>query len=243
MQPLAGRRGTTYTRCGRNPAGLAGSRSLSYGACVEWGYAIEGGLTFLVTAGVAYLIGYMFVYASEHAVLRHHAERLDERFRKLQRLRQGMDARRRELKPRIAELAMTLKSGSRHQYLAMKKQLDLEDHHGMLVRTLGEEDCRNPSKPARKFVARVVNERVAAAIRSGEQHPTLSADWARAQVVEVFAQSLAEARALAEKGYPTTLGFAVANLVEPATIVLQKGSEAGSNDAPAAPVAEMAPPQ
>jgi hypothetical protein len=238
MQALARRGSTTYTGHRRISALSAGSRSLSSGACVEWGYAIEGGLTFLVTGGVAYLIGYMFVYASEHAVLRHDAERLDERFKKLQRLRQGMDARRRDLKPRIAELAMTLKSGSRHQYLAMKKQLDLEDHHGMLVRTLGEEDCRNANKPARKFVARVVNERVAAALRSGEQHPTLSGDWARAQVVEVFAQSLVEARALAEKGYPTTLGFAVANIVEAATIVLQK-----SPDVPAGVTAEMAPPQ
>lgn len=242
MQALARRRATTYTRRRRFPGASAGSQSLSGGACVEWGYAIEGGLTFLVTAGVAYIIGYMFVYASEHAVLRHDAERLEERFKKLQRLRQGMDKRRRDLKPRIAELALTLKSGSRHQYLAMKKQLDLEDHHGMLVRTLGEEDCRNPAKPARKFVARIVNDRVAAAVRSGEQHPSLSGDWARAQVVEVFAQSLAEARALAEKGYPTTLGFAVANLVEAATIVLQR-PDAGSKDAAAAPVAEMAPPQ
>ena len=206
---------------------------------MEWGYAIEGGLTFLVTAGVAYLIGYMFVYASEHAVLRNDAERLEERFRKLQRLRMAMDKRRNELKPQIADLAVTLKSGSRHQYLAMKKQLDLEDHHGMLVRTLGEEECRNPAKPARKFVARVVNERVAAAIRSGEQHPALSPDWARAQVVEIYAPSLAEAQALADKGYPSTLGFSVASLVEPATIVLQKAP--GANDA--APIAGMAPPQ
>lgn len=212
------------------------------GACVEWGYAIEGGLTFLVTAGVAYLIGYMFVYASEHAVLRHDSERLEERFRKLQRLRMGLDKRRNEVKPRIAELALTLKSGTRHQYLAMKKQLDLEDHHGMLVRTLGEEESRNPAKPARKFVARVVNERVAAAIRGGEQHPNLSADWARAQVVEIYAPSLVEAQAMADKGYPSTLGFSVVNLVEPATIVLQKAPNAGANDA-VAPVAEMAPPQ
>ena len=209
---------------------------------MEWGYAIEGGLTFLVTAGVAYLIGYMFVYASEHAVLRHDSERLEERFRILQRLRMGMDKRRNELKPRIAELALTLKSGSRHQYLAMKKQLDLEDHHGMLVRTLGEEECRNPAKPARKFVARVVNERVAGAIRSGEQHPSLSADWARAQVVEIYAPSLVEAQALADKGYPSTLGFSISSLVEPATIVLQKAASPAANEA-ASPVGEMAPPQ
>jgi hypothetical protein len=206
-----------------------------------WGYAIEGGLTFLVTAGVAYLIGYMFVYATEHALNRRDSERLDERFRILQRLRQGMDTRRRDLKPRVAELALTLKSGSRHQYLAMKKQLDLEDHHGMLVRTVGEEECRNPNKPPRKFLARIVNERVARSLQSGEQHPSLSPDWARAQLVEVYAQSLAEGRQLAEKSYPTSLGFVIMNIVEAPVIIVQRQPDALA-DAPAAQAAEGASP-
>jgi hypothetical protein len=224
------------------PGRLAGSAALRGafgpvgGGATVWGYAIEGGLTFLVTAGIAYLVGYMFVYATEHAVLRHDSERIETRFKQMQKLRQGMDARRRDLKPRIAELALTLKSGSRHQYLAMKKQLDLEDHHGMLVRTVGEEECRNPNKPSRKFIARIVNERVSRAVKSGEEHPSLSPDWARAQVVEVWAQSLVEARALGEKAYPTSLGFVIHNLVEAPTIVLQRAPD----DAPEHAAADAA---
>jgi hypothetical protein len=171
-------------------------------------------MTFLLTAGSAYLVGYMFVYAAEHAMLRRDAEEMDRKMKALLRLKQGLEKRRTELRGEVTRIEVEHKRGNRQQFLAMKKALDLEDRRGTLVRSLGEEELRKSGKPVNKYVAKVWNESVTKAVAQQSHHASLSNDWSQPQPVEIWATNAADARALVEKFYPSSQGFSMMSLAE-----------------------------
>lgn len=122
----------------------------------------EAAIAFFVISGLAYLLGAGFAAAAESAVRRRQeGVGLDGRLQKLMILGQRLDQRKEKMLPRLVKLDAEVKSARRRQYMVNKKILDLKTARSQLMRVLGEEDgFLRAERPARKFIAQVVNRHV-----------------------------------------------------------------------------------
>lgn len=174
-----------------------------------WPDIIDNFLTTSVTATVIFVFGYLLAYGVGYLVLRHDRASMEGRLDRLVTLNKGcslrMDQRRRELT--TVEQAHALKK--RELFLLKRRLSEIIAGEGKLIRSIGEDECRNARQPARKFVANITNEPM---IRADPEARTLRAvapDWAQPQEVIVWATEQALARQLAERIYPVSLGFVI----------------------------------
>lgn len=177
----------------------------------------EAAIAFFVISGLAYLLGAGIAAAAESAVRRRQeGVGLDGRLQKLMILGQRLDQRKEKMLPRLVKLDAEVKSARRRQYMVNKKILDLKTARSQLMRVLGEEDgFLRAERPARKFIAQVVNRHVQRAQMDQKEHPFLSRAWSRTQQAVIWAPTVGDAKLLAEKSYPPATGFFIAEITEP----------------------------
>lgn len=189
---------------------------------------VEAGVVFLAVAGVAYLTGLAVAHLLEQAAARSlGVDGLDDRLRKVAGLSHRFEQRRAALLPRLAQLDAQLKSARRRHYMVTRRVADMQVSRSKLMRVLGEEDAfQRPERPARRFLAQVVNRHVQRAQSERKEHPTLSPSWARSQQVLVWTYSIAEAKVMIERAFPPAMGFFIIEISE-------SGDADGAASAPA----------
>lgn len=177
----------------------------------------EAAIAFFVISGIAYLLGAGIAAAAENAVRkRQESVGLDGRLQKLMILAQRLEQRKDKMLPRLTKLDAEVKSARRRQYMVNKKILDLKISRSQLMRALGEEDgFLRAERPARKFIAHVVNRHVQRAQMEQKEHPFLSRGWSRTQQAVIWAPTIGDAKILAEKSFPPATGFFIAEISEP----------------------------
>ncbi|MGQ3048385.1 MAG: hypothetical protein ACT6Q8_04360 [Niveispirillum sp.] len=177
----------------------------------------EAVIAFLVISGLAYVIGTGIASAAENAVRKRQADvGLDGRLQKLGILGQRLQSRKDKMLPRLAKLDAELKSARRRHYMVNKKILDLKMARSQLMRVLGEEDAfLRMERPARKFIANIVNRHVQRAQMDQKEHPFLSRAWSRTQQATIWAPTIGDAKLMVEKSFPPATGFFIASIAEP----------------------------
>lgn len=177
----------------------------------------EAVIAFLVISGLAYVIGTGIASAAENAVRKRQADvGLDGRLQKLGILGQRLQSRKDKMLPRLAKLDAELKSARRRHYMVNKKILDLKIARSQLMRVLGEEDAfLRTERPARKFIANIVNRHVQRAQMEQKEHPFLSRAWSRTQQATIWAPTIGDAKLMVEKSFPPATGFFIASIAEP----------------------------
>ncbi|MBP7339161.1 hypothetical protein [Niveispirillum sp.] len=177
----------------------------------------EAAIAFFVISGLAYLLGMGIAAAAENAVRkRQEGVGLDNRLQKLMILAQRLEQRKDKMLPLLVKLDAQVKSARRRHYMVNKKIMDMKIARSQLMRVLGEEDgFLRAERPARKFIAHVVNRHVQRAQMEQKEHPFLSRAWARTQQVVIWAPTIGDAKLLAEKSFPPATGFFIAEISEP----------------------------
>ncbi|WP_029013769.1 hypothetical protein [Niveispirillum irakense] len=178
---------------------------------------VEAAIVFAIIGGLSYLVGMAISHSMESALRRRlEGEGLDGRLMRLNLLAQRFQARKDSMLPRLVKLDAQVKSARRRQYMITKKLNDLKIARSRLMRVLGEEDAfLRPERPARKFIAEVVNRHVQRTLFEHKEHPFLSRAWSRTQQVVIWAPTIGDAKAMAEKSYPPATGFFIAGITEP----------------------------
>jgi len=171
----------------------------------------EAVIAFLVISGLAYIVGTGIASAAENAVRKRQLDvGLEGRLQKLGLLGQRLVSRKDKMLPRLAKLDAELKSARN------KKLLDLKTARSQLMRVLGEEDAfLRTERPARKFIAHIVNRHVQRAQMEQKEHPFLSRAWSRTQQATIWAPTIGDAKIMVEKSFPPATGFFIASISEP----------------------------
>lgn len=178
---------------------------------------VQAAIIFLITGGLAYVGGLALAHMLESAQnKRLDLDALDARIQRYARLAQQLQARKEAMLPRLVKLDAALKSARRRQYMVTRKLNDLKIARSQLTRVLGEEDAfLRPERPARKFIAHIVNRHVQRAQLDQKEHPLLSKVWARTQPATIWAPTIGDAKAMAERAYPPATGFFISEISEP----------------------------
>ncbi len=177
---------------------------------------IEAAAVFVVIAGIAYLAGLGIASVAEQTVRRRlKADALGDRLLRLSQLQQRLHRRREELVPRIARLDGELRTAKRQAYMVGKRVSDTLMKRSRLLRVLGEEEAfQRPGRPARRFIAHVVNRHVQQAQAGQKELPNLARSWAESQRVDAWAATIGDAKAMVEKAFPVAIGFFIVDLRE-----------------------------
>ncbi len=177
----------------------------------------EAGIAFFMIGGIAYLLGAAIAHMAETAVRRRQESAgLDGRMQRMGIIAQRLQARREKMLPILVKLDAKVKSARRRHYMINKKIMDLKIARSQLMRVLGEEDAfLRSERPARKFIAHVVNRHVQRAQMDQKEHPFLSRSWSRTQQVVIWAPTIGDAKILAERSFPPATGFFIAEISEP----------------------------
>lgn len=162
----------------------------------------------LVAAGIALPV-WLICRAIASSAISSKMGALAERHRILMRLNYGFEQR---LRKRLAEAERIEADRTRHvQALARVRDriADLQREKDSLTRSYGEEEARNERNPAQLYIARVVNEVMNKMEPGQREHLMLADDWARPQMVEVWASDVAMAKHMLERAFPVSLGYVI----------------------------------
>ncbi|MEA1676913.1 hypothetical protein [Nitrospirillum sp. BR 11163] len=172
---------------------------------------------FMMVAGLSYLAALAISHLVEqHLHMSEGVDRVDERFQEANILFRRFEDRGGKIMPRVARLDNELKSARRQNYMSTRRVADLEAKRDQLIRVLGEEDAfTRPGRPARHFVAAVINRHVQRAVMEQKEVMGLSRSWARTQNVHAWAPNASDAKTLVESYYPHSMGFHIIEIREP----------------------------
>jgi len=162
--------------------------------------AIASFLSFLVV----YLAGRLAALSIERSPEMRDLEKMLPR---RSRLESRLELRAADVKAEITQLTVEEGNLRRQFYILEKDMQEARREADAPVRVLGREG-QTPTY----FRAWLVNRQVQAALADGKEHPSLDSEWADPQVVEVWADSLANARTQLQSYYPPPLGFTVLNM-------------------------------
>lgn len=170
-----------------------------------------------VVAGLFYLAALAVGLAVEtHLREKEGTEHLDQRLRAGASLFRKLESRCQEIMPQVARLDGSLKSMQRRSYMAAKRVADLAAKREQLIRVLGEEDAFvRPERPARLYIAEVINRHIQRALLDQKTVAGISTAWGRVQSVQVWASNIGAAKSLVEAYYPHSTGFHIIELREP----------------------------
>lgn len=178
--------------------------------------AKAGAILFSIT-GIAYLAGLALAYCVERATLRRlKGQGVEERIQRVLKLIARFQQRRDQMLPMLVRLDDQVKSARRRHYMVTKRLADLKVSRSRLLRVLGEEEAfARGDRPARRFIAHVINRHVQRALLEHKAHPFLAPSWGRAQQVHAWSGSIGDAKLLIERVYPPSAGFVVIDISEP----------------------------
>ncbi|MBP7339966.1 hypothetical protein [Niveispirillum sp.] len=156
----------------------------------------------------AYLFTYLMGrYAESSIQSGHDLKRIEEVLPRRSLLEAKFDLRRSDRKARLTELQAELSELRRRRFLQEKALVDARREANSPVRIIGPE-----GQTVAKFRAWMVNRQVQQALTDRKRHPTLDMEWANPQVVEIWADNLADAKREAGRIFPMPLGFSLLNI-------------------------------
>ncbi len=122
-------------------------------------------------------------------------------------LESRFDLRKTDLQAEIAKQNVEVTALRRKRFALEKDLADAKRESDAPIRTVGRE-----GSTAIKFRAWVVNRQVQGALSEGKAHPTLDAEWASPQIIEIWAENIDGARKELQRVYPMPLGFSILNI-------------------------------
>jgi len=156
----------------------------------------------------AYLFTYLLGRFAESSILSRPDLRLAEAaLPRRSMLEAKFDLRRSERRARLGELTAEIGDLRRRRFLQDKMLVDARREAQAPIRVVGAE-----GQAFLKFRAWVVNRQVQQAVAERKRHPTLDSEWAQPQIVEVWADSLTDARREMQRVYPMPVGFSVLSI-------------------------------
>ena len=171
--------------------------------------SLRNGIAFALVAGGIALPAWLLCRAVTISIIGRKSEILEERHRILMRLNYGFEQR---LRKRLSEAERIDADRTRHlKALARVRDriADLQREKDSLTRSYGEEEARNERYPAQLYIARVVNEVMNKMEPGQREHLMLADDWAKPQMVEVWASDVAMAKHTLERAFPVSLGYVI----------------------------------
>lgn len=112
-----------------------------------------------------------------------------------------------DLQVEISRATMKLTELRRRRFQLERELMDAKREADAPIRVIGRE-----GQADFRFRAWMVNRQVQQALSEDKEHGTLDADWASPQVVEVWADNVADARKELQRIFPMPLGFAILNV-------------------------------
>ncbi|HYC05303.1 MAG TPA: hypothetical protein VED40_18565 [Azospirillaceae bacterium] len=162
-----------------------------------------GGLLSVLAAVFAWLTGKL---GEANMDGRAEADFAKERLPKRALLESRLDLRRAELQAELTRIGGEVAALRRRRFVLEKDLQDARREAESPVRVVGREGYGN------RFQAWMINRQVQAAQSEGKTHGTLDPDWAGPQLVEIWADSMEDARREAARIYPVPLGFTLINI-------------------------------
>ena len=117
------------------------------------------------------------------------------------------DLRKTDLQAEIARINVEMGALRRRRFALEKDLVDAKREADAPIRTVGRE-----GSTAIRFRAWLVNRQVQQALSEGKTHPTLDAEWASPQVVEIWSDNINDARRDLQRIFPMPLGFSILNI-------------------------------
>ncbi|AWK85677.1 hypothetical protein [Azospirillum thermophilum] len=159
-------------------------------------------------SGLAFAIGKLVVATGERMIeKRHGTGNVRETITRRAKLETGLEARKGERAAQIKEADGAVQDMLRRRSVLERQLKDAQQTSEMLVRQIGEELAGTPC-----YLAMVVNKYVGNAAFQQKQHAFIDSSWSQPQMIEVWARSMAEARAEIERRYPPAFGYVVTRL-------------------------------
>ncbi len=156
----------------------------------------------------AYLFTYLMGrYAESSLQSSVDLKRIEEVLPRRSLLEAKFDLRRSDRKSRLTQLQSELADLRRRRFLQEKALVDARREANSPVRIVGPE-----GQALLKFRAWMVNRQVQQALTDRKRHPTLDMEWANPQVIEIWADNLADAKREAGRIFPMPLGFSLLNI-------------------------------
>jgi len=117
------------------------------------------------------------------------------------------ESRKLELQQEIARMTAEVANLRRLRFTLEKELQDARREADSPIRVIGKE-----GQAGVRYRAWLINRQVQQALSENKQHPTLDIGWATPQIVEVWADSLSDARKELGRIYPMPLGFTILNI-------------------------------
>ncbi|SNR91383.1 hypothetical protein SAMN05880556_101493 [Azospirillum sp. RU38E] len=156
----------------------------------------------------AYLFTYLLGRFVESSILsRPDLRRAEEALPRRSLLEAKFDTRRSDRRARLGVLTAEITDLRRRRFLQDKALADARREAQAPIRVVGAE-----GQAFLKFRAWLVNRQVQMAVADRKRHPTLDGEWAQPQIVEVWADSLGDARKEIQRFYPVPLGFSTLSI-------------------------------
>lgn len=162
----------------------------------------------MLMGGAAYLFTYLLGRFVESTVLsRPELRAAEAALPRRSLLEAKFDLRCSDRRARLGELTAEINDLRRRRFLQDKMLVDARREAQAPIRVVGAE-----GQAFLKFRAWVVNRLAQQAAADRKRHPTLDAEWAQPQIVEVWADSLTDARKEMQRVYPVPLGFSTLSI-------------------------------
>lgn len=159
-------------------------------------------------AGLGFGIGQLVVIFGERAIERRHGTTgVRDAIVRRAKLETRLEARRTDRVAELREADAAVEDALRRRKILERQMKDQQQSGERLVRLIGEEVAGTPC-----YLAMLVNKYVGTANFQQKQHAFLDSSWAQPQSIEIWAKSMAEARAEIERRYPPSLGYVITRM-------------------------------
>lgn len=174
------------------------------------GFDVQALFVALGLSGAAFLIGRVVVYLGEKSLEKKFGvDGFRERLVACAKLETQLDARSAERAKALKEADNIASEAVKRRKQLERRMADAQSYGEALVRIIGDE-----VKDAPCFYAEVVNKYVGQATFEQREHAYVDSSWAQPQVMEIWARSIAEARAEIERRYPPAFGYQISRLID-----------------------------
>lgn len=174
------------------------------------GFDVQALFVALGLSGAAFLIGRVVVYLGEKSLEKKFGvDGFRERLVACAKLETQLDARSAERAKALKEADNIASDAVKRRKQLERRMADAQSYGEALVRIIGDE-----VKDAPCFYAEVVNKYVGQATFEQREHAYVDSSWAQPQVMEIWARSIAEARAEIERRYPPAFGYQISRLID-----------------------------
>jgi len=159
-------------------------------------------------SGLAFGIGQIVVMVGERMIeKRHGITGVRETMVRRAKMEALFEARRNDRVEELREAGAAVEEAVRDRAVLERRLKSAQQSGETLVRLIGEEVKGTPC-----YIAMVANKYVGTADFQQSQHALIDSSWAQPQTIEVWAKSMADARAEIERRYPPAFGYVVTRM-------------------------------